>query len=131
MMLLLAGSLSTREIEAFYGARIMANRSHIYTKLVSDAHIHYLFGCYKEEYLIDFPCELVALEDDSEGNQSPDQSELPGTSKKKNEAGKVVMEPVPKRKKPGSRKVHPKCQSCPHLHLHHLQLKQNSSPQVQ
>jgi len=69
------------EIEAFWGARIRANRSRVYTKLVTDEHVHYLFGHHKEEYLIDIQCELAAPGDDSGDDQSPDQSGLPVTLK--------------------------------------------------
>jgi len=71
------------EIEAFRGARIRANGSHVYSKLVTDGHIHYLFGHHKEQYLIDYQCELAASVDDSGDDQSPEQSGLPMTSKKR------------------------------------------------
>jgi len=72
-----------REIETFWGARIKANGSHVYTKLVTDEHVHYLFSRHKEEYLIYIQCELAAPEDDVGDDQSPDQSGLPVTSKKR------------------------------------------------
>ncbi|RPB22184.1 hypothetical protein L211DRAFT_850741 [Terfezia boudieri ATCC MYA-4762] len=47
-----------REVEAFWGSRIRSNGDHMYQKLVSNEHVHWLFGRHKEEYLIDIQCEL-------------------------------------------------------------------------
>ena len=57
-----------REIQAFWGARIRANGSHTYKKLVTDEEVHNLYSRHKEEYLIDISWELTPLHDDLEDN---------------------------------------------------------------
>ena len=61
----------------------MTTGDHVYKKLVTDDDVHNLFGCHKEEYLIDIQCEMTASEGDSGTSQSPDQTGLPKTSKKR------------------------------------------------
>ncbi|RPB19011.1 hypothetical protein L211DRAFT_853580 [Terfezia boudieri ATCC MYA-4762] len=64
-----------REVEAFWGSRIRSNGDHMYQKLVSNEHVHWLFGRHKEEYLIDIQCELDPPEEESD-DQDPDEATL-------------------------------------------------------
>ncbi|RPB22324.1 hypothetical protein L211DRAFT_850640 [Terfezia boudieri ATCC MYA-4762] len=64
-----------REVEVFWGSRIRSNGDHMYQKLVCNEHVHWLFGRYKEEYLIDIQCELDPPEETSD-DQDPDEATL-------------------------------------------------------
>ncbi|RPB18010.1 hypothetical protein L211DRAFT_854576 [Terfezia boudieri ATCC MYA-4762] len=64
-----------REVEALWGSRIRSNGDHMYQKLVSNEHVHWLFGRHKEDYLIDIQCELDLSEETSD-DQDPDEATL-------------------------------------------------------